>query len=88
MAQLYGFSPSSNVCQHLRECVRHHPEVVFRYSQISPSDAAGQRIHPLPPDPKPTEAEAGGVLSARLDVHQRHRHEYGTRGVCIVMCFI
>lgn len=80
----YGFSPSSHVRQHLRECVRHHPEVVFRYGQVSPPDATGERIHPLPPDPKPAEAAAGGILPARLDVHQRHRHEHGTNGsVCL-----
>lgn len=85
---LYGFSPSSNVCQHLWECVRHHPEVVFRYGQVSPPDATGQRIHPLPPDPKPTEAEAGGVLPTRLDVHQRHRHEHGTRGSAVCVFYL
>lgn len=84
---LFGFSPSSNVRQHLWERVRHHPEVVFRYGQVSPPDATGQRVHPLSPDPEPAEAAAGGVLPTRLDVHQWHRHEHGTRGsVCVSVC--
>lgn len=87
IGHLSGFSPSSNVRQHLWERVRHHPEVVFRYGQVSPPDATGQRIHPLSPDSEPAEAEAGGVLSTRLDIHQWHRHEHGTRGsVCVSVC--
>lgn len=66
---------SFNVRQHLRERVGHHSAAVLRHGAVPHADAAGQRVHPLPPDPRRPETKTGGVLPARLVLHQRHRHE-------------
>lgn len=68
---------SPNVCQHLWECICYHSAALLRNSAVSHTDAACERVYPLPPDPQPTQAEAGGVFSAFLELHQWHRHEHG-----------
>lgn len=68
---------SPNVCQHLWERVSYHSAALLRNSTVSHTDAACERVYPLPPDPQPTQAEAGGVFSAFLELHQWHRHEHG-----------
>eukprot|EP00072_Mus_musculus_P053170 XP_006532621.1 PREDICTED: potassium voltage-gated channel subfamily H member 6 isoform X6 [Mus musculus] len=65
------------VRQHLWQRVGHHPAPVLRHGSLPHSDAAGQGVHPLPPDPQPTEAAPGRVFPARLVLHQWHRHERG-----------
>lgn len=66
---------SPDVRQHLWERVRHHPAALLRDGPLPHPDAESPGVHPLPPDPQPSPPEAGGVLSARLVLHQRHRHE-------------
>ena len=74
---LPSLSPASSpdVRQYLWKCVSHHPAAVLWDGPLPHPDAESQRVHPLPPDPQPAQAEAGGVLPARLVLHQRHRHE-------------
>lgn len=68
---------SPNVCQHLWECICYHSAALLRNSTVSHTDAACERVYPLPPDPQPTQAEARGVFSTFLELHQWHRHEHG-----------
>ena len=42
--------------------------------------ATGARVQQVLPDPEPVEAAAGGVLPARLVLHQRDRYEHGPQG--------
>ena len=69
--------PSPHVRQHLRQRVGHHPAPVLGHRSLPHADAAGQGVHPLPPDSQPPAAAPGGVLPTRLVLHQRHRHECG-----------
>ena len=48
--------------------------------QVPLGNAKGEGVQQVLPDPKPPEAAAGGVLPARLVLHQRHRHEHGAQG--------
>lgn len=66
---------SPHVRQYLWECLSHHPAAVLRDGPLPHPDAESQGVHPLPPDPQPTQAEVGGVLPACLVLHQWHRHE-------------
>nr|CAI5830407.1 unnamed protein product [Callosobruchus analis] len=62
-------------------CVMLAGSSVLGYRPVPYADAAGTGVHPLPPDPEPSAATAGGVLPARLDLHERHRHELGVEGL-------
>lgn len=68
---------SPHVRQHLRQRVSHHPAAVLWHRALPHADAPGAGVHPLPPDPQPAAPAPGGVLPARLVLHQRHRHERG-----------
>lgn len=72
----YLFDFSSDVRQHLRECFGDHPEVVLGYGALSHADVKGEGVHKVPPDPKSSEAEAGGVFPACVDVHEWNRYEF------------
>lgn len=70
-------SPTSSpdVRQYLWERVGHHPAAVLGDGPLPHPDAKSEGVHPLPPDPQSTQAEAGGVFPACLVLHQRHWHE-------------
>jgi hypothetical protein len=49
-------------------------------AQVPFGDAAGEGVQQVLPDPEPAEAAPGGVLPARLVLHQRDRYEHGPQG--------
>lgn len=71
----FCFRRSSHVCQYIWKRVCHYPTAVFRYNPLPHSDAAGQRIYPIPSNPRQLAPKARGVLPARVVIHKRHRHE-------------
>ncbi len=48
--------------------------------QVPFGNAAGEGVQQVLPDPESAEAAAGGVLPARLVLHQRDRYEHGPQG--------
>lgn len=64
---IYFSSPY--VCQYLWECVCHHTAAVLRYCTLPHSDASGQRVYSLPPNPQPTQTETGRIFPTCLVLH-------------------
>uniref|UniRef100_A0AAY4ALP3 Ion transport domain-containing protein n=1 Tax=Denticeps clupeoides TaxID=299321 RepID=A0AAY4ALP3_9TELE len=62
----------ADVRQHLWQRVGHHPAAVLRHGALPRPDAAREGVHPVPSDPQPAASAAGGVLPARVVLHQRH----------------
>lgn len=63
----FNFSP--DVCQHFWKCFCHHPEALLGYGPLSCSNVTGQGIHPFSSNSQPSEAKAGRVLPALMDLH-------------------
>ena len=71
---------SADVCQYLWQRQCHHPTPVLGHGSLPLTDAESEGIHSLPSDPEPPQTAAGGILPARLVLHERHRHEPGNYG--------
>lgn len=67
LVAFFYFSP--DVCQHFWKCFCHHPEALLGYGPLSCSNVTGQGIHPFSSNSQPSEAKAGRVLPALMDLH-------------------
>uniref|UniRef100_A0A8D8ILJ1 (northern house mosquito) hypothetical protein n=2 Tax=Culex pipiens TaxID=7175 RepID=A0A8D8ILJ1_CULPI len=70
-----------HVRQYLRKRFGHHSTVILRNGTVPHANVACPGVYSVPSDPKSAAATAGGVLPARVDLHERHRHELGAQGL-------